>query len=100
MDATSFVDGIELRDDAATVLWHSVMWQYLDLDEQAAVTTRVEALGRQATPTAPFAHLFLEPTRRRPDADHEFLVVLELWPSGERRVVGTSVGHGLPTTWE
>jgi len=23
-----------------------------------------------------------------------------MWPAGERRVLGTSVGHGVPTTWE
>ena len=98
--AVTFVDGLELRAGTTTVLWHSVMWQYLRPEEQAAVTARIEALGRHATADAPFAHLFLEPTRRTPDSEHEFLVVLELWPSGDRRVIGTSVGHGLPTIWE
>jgi hypothetical protein len=26
--------------------------------------------------------------------------VLELWPTGERRILGSTVGHGVPTTWE
>jgi hypothetical protein len=82
------------------VLWHSVMWQYLSADEQAVVSARVAELGEQATATAPFAHLFLEPTRRTPDSPHDFLVVLELWPTGERRILGDSAGHGMPTTWE
>jgi hypothetical protein len=99
-DAVAFVDEVELREGTTTVLWHSVMWQYLDAGAQAAVTSRVEHLGARATREAPFAHLFLEPTRRAPAAEHEFLVVLELWPTGERRVLGTSVGHGMPTTWE
>ena len=98
--AASFTSGIELRDGATTVLWHSVMWQYLAPDEQAAVEARIHALGEQATVDAPFAHLFLEPTRRTPDSPHDFLVVLQAWPTGERRILGTSVGHGLPTTWE
>jgi hypothetical protein len=98
--AARFADGVDLRPGATTVLWHSVMWQYLDPAEQDAVTARIEALGSQATDEAPFAHLFLEPMRRTPDSPHEFLVVLELWPYGERQVLGSSAGHGLPTVWE
>ena len=98
--AARFVDGLDLRPGATTVLWHSVMWQYLDPAEQDAVTARIGALGAQATDEAPFAHLFLEPMRRTPDGPHEFLVVLELWPTGERQVLGSSSGHGLPTVWE
>jgi hypothetical protein len=98
--AGEFADRIELRPDTTTVLWHSVMWQYLDRAEQDRVRARIEGLGAAASADAPFAHLFLEPTRRTPEAEHEFLVVLETWPAGERRVLGTSVGHGLPTTWE
>jgi hypothetical protein len=98
--ASEFVDRIELRPDTTTVLWHSVMWQYLDRAEQDRVRARIDGLGAAASDDAPFAHLFLEPTRRTAGAEHEFLVVLETWPSGERRVLGTSVGHGLPTTWD
>ena len=98
-DAASFTAGLGLAEGATTVLWHSVMWQYLADAEQDAVTARVAELGWQATPAAPFAHLFLEPTRRSPDRGHEFVVVLELWPGGERRVLGESQGHGVPTVW-
>ena len=99
-DAVSFVQGIEPAPGSTSVLWHSVMWQYLSADEQAAVSARIAGLGEQATEEAPFAHLFLEPTRRTPDSPHDFLVVLELWPTGERRILGDSAGHGMPTTWE
>ena len=99
-DAASFVDGIELRDRAVTVLWHSVMWQYLDRADQDAITARIDALGATATDDAPFAHLFLEPTRRTPDSPHDFLVVLTEWPTGERRILGDAHPHGLPATWE
>jgi len=99
-DAVSFVRDIELREGTTTVLWHSVMWQYLDPSDQQAITARIEALGEAATPGAPFAHLALEPARRTPEADHEFLVSLRLWPGGESRIIGATGGHGLPTTWE
>lgn len=98
--AAEFVAGLSLREATTTVLWHSVMWQYLGRDEQTAVTRAIEKLGADAIPERPFGHLFLEPTRREPGAPHEFLVVLTTWPGGERRVLGRSRGHGLPTTWE
>ena len=100
--AADFADAIELCEGTTTVLWHSVMWQYLRRDEQAAVSARIAALGEQATRDMPFVHLSLEPTRRTPGGPHEFLVVIESWPrepTGERRILGESVGHGLPTTW-
>jgi len=45
-------------------------------------------------------HLFLEPTRRTPEDETEFLVVLTAWPGGERRILGHAAPHGLPVTWE
>jgi hypothetical protein len=100
VDAVSFVRDLALREGTVTVLWHSVMWQYLPAEDRRTVTAVVEELGAAATPDAPFAHLYAEPARRAPDADHEFLVGLQQWPGGERQVIGTTVGHGLPTTWE
>jgi hypothetical protein len=99
-DAVSFVRDIELVEGTTTVLWHSVMWQYLPAADQQAVTSRIEELGAAASETSPFAHLSLEPARRTPGSGHEFLVVLRLWPTGARRIIGASVAHGVPTTWE
>ena len=98
--ARDFVGQIALRPGQVTVLWHSVMWQYLDDDEQRDVTSAIDRLGAEATDDAPFAHLVLEPLRRTPDSEHEFLVVLTEWPTGERRILGTSRGHGMPTEWD
>ena len=99
-DAVSFTRSLETAAGAVTVLWHSVMWQYLAPEDQEAVTTSVERLAAAATHDAPFAHLLMEPLRRGPGAEHEFLVVLTEWPTGERRVLGTSRGHGMPTDWD
>ncbi len=98
--AGTFVDGIELAAGTTTVLWHSVMWQYLDAAEQSQISARIAELGAEATPDRGFAHLVLEPLRREPESDHEFLVVLQSWPTGERRVLGSAPGHGVPTHWE
>lgn len=99
-DAASFVGELELGEGTTTVLWHSVVWQYLPRTDQDRVESRIRELGSTATASAPFAHLFLEPVRRTAGAPHEFLVVLETWPGGSRRVIGTSAGHGVPTIWE
>lgn len=98
--ASTFVDRIEVSEGATTVLWHSVMWQYVAPDEQAALTRRIEALGASAGPSAPFVHLRAEPARRAPGAPHEFLVRMRVWPGGDDRLLGTTAAHGLPTTWE
>ena len=98
--AAEVVDALELVEGTRTVFWHSVMWQYLDRAEQEHVRARIDALGAAATASAPFAHLLLEPTRRTPESDHEFLVVLETWPDGGRRILGRSRGHGIPVDWE
>ena len=98
-DAVSAVRRVEPVNGHWTVVWHSVMWQYLSAGDQEAVSERLAELGAAATPSAPLAHLFFEPTQRRPDAEYEFLVVLQTWPGGARRILGTGVAHGIPTTW-
>jgi hypothetical protein len=98
-DAVSTVRRLEPAAGHTTVLWHSVMWQYLTRDDRAAVGGQLDRLAASASRDAPFAHVFVEPTRRAPETEHEFLVVLETWP-GERRILGTAAPHGLPTTWE
>ena len=98
--AADFLDDIELEDGTTTVVWHSVMWQYLSTEEQERTAARIEDLGEQADDRAGIVHLFLEPTRRDPGRNHEFLVVLTSWPGGERRVLGRAAPHGVPVTWE
>jgi hypothetical protein len=98
--AGAFLDRLALQDGTTTVVWHSVMWQYLDPAEQARVAARLDELGAQASDRAGFAHLALEPRRRSPGAAHEFLVVLRTWPGGTEQVLGRAEPHGLPTTWE
>ncbi len=94
LDRTSLVDG------TWTVLWHSVFRQYLSHQDRDALAARIEALGSDASPRRRFAYLTLEPTRRAPEAEFEFLVTLRTWPSGEERILGSASGHGIPTTWE
>lgn len=92
-DAETFVRGLALESGHVTVLWHSVMWQYLSAREQQAAAEAIDELGRQATADHPFARLFLEPDGA------DFQVVLREWP-GERRLLGIAHPHGVPVTWK
>jgi hypothetical protein len=98
--AADFLEGLDVRDGTTTVVWHSVMWQYLPTDEQERAAGLIEVLGERATPGARLVHLFLEPTRRDAARNHEFLVVMTTWPGGERRILGRAAPHGVPVTWE
>lgn len=99
-NATEAVAGLSLANGALTVLWHSIMWQYLSLPEQSTISTELEAIGARATPEAPFAHLRLEPHRRTPDADVEFVVQARCWPGGDDRLLAVCSPHGPPVVWE
>ena len=63
--AVAFLRGMELSPGHVTVVWHSIMWQYLPADDRAAVEERLAELGSEASESAPLARLRLEPMRRR-----------------------------------
>ena len=100
LPAAEFVRRVQLVPGTTTVVWHSVVWQYLPLDERTAVWEGLTALGAGASSTTRLAHLRLEPQRRTAGADHEFLVRLRTWPGGDDRVLGVAHPHGIPTSWE
>jgi hypothetical protein len=84
------------RDGAATVVWHSVVWQYVPPDERDRITAAIEDAGRRATRAAPVAHLWLEPEH----VDHGgFVLRLRTWPGGEQRPLADAQGHGPPVVW-
>jgi hypothetical protein len=100
-DAASYVEALSTVPGTLTVLWHSVMWQYVPPAQRERVTAGLAELGAATSADAPLAHLFAEPTRRTPGAEHEFWVCAETWPGdGERMFLGTMASHGVPVTWE
>jgi hypothetical protein len=99
-DAVDAVAGLSAAAGALTVLWHSIMWQYLSADDQSAVRAGIDALGAHARIDAPFAHLTLEPQRRNPDAPVEFAVRARCWPGGDDTLLAVCSPHGPPVTWE
>jgi hypothetical protein len=99
--AADFVNKLTLAAGAVTVLWHSVVWQYVPRDQQERISARLAQLGDSADEDSPLVHLYAEPVRRTPQSRHEFLVCAHSWPGdGERRVLGTMAAHGLPVSWE
>ncbi len=98
--AADFLDRLHLVEGTTTVVWHSVMWQYVGPDERTRVEQRLADLGADQTDGAGLAHLFLEPRRRVSGGDHEFLVVLQTWPGRTERVLGSAAPHGIPIAWE
>lgn len=81
---------------AATVLFHSVFWQYLPDETADALRATIEAKGAQATADAPFAWLRMEPP---PGSIVGMEVTLTLWPGGESRVLARVHPHGARVEW-
>jgi hypothetical protein len=98
--AAEFVERIALADSTVTMLWHSVMWQYLDPTERARITGHLEHLGQQATQDHPLVHLGFEPMPREPRREHEFVVMMDSWPGRRGEILGVGQPHGIPVEWE
>ena len=93
------VGRLTLADGTLTVLWHSIMWQYLPDGEQAVIRDGIDALGAQASVGSPFAHLTLEPAREEPGTALKFLVQARVWPGGSPEVLAECHAHGAPVRW-
>ncbi len=82
-----------LTGETVSVVFHSVVWQYLSSAEQGHMLDHLIELGRRATPDAALAWLRMEPGERMMD------VRLTLWPAGVERLLGRSGAHGRPVEW-
>jgi hypothetical protein len=80
----------EPRPGQATVLYHSIVMQYLSDDERGVFSDNVQAAGERATKEAPLAWLRMEPGGERAD------VHLTTWPGGETRHIARVGYHGSP----
>ena len=82
---------------AATVLYHSVFWQYLPAQTQGDLLVAIEEIGQRAGPDAPFAWLRFEPA---PQNMAVMEVNLTIWPGGETRRLATAHPHGAWVRWQ
>ncbi|HEX6751982.1 MAG TPA: DUF2332 domain-containing protein [Solirubrobacterales bacterium] len=74
----------------ATVLYHSIVSQYLSDEEREAFFGHVTAAGERASADAPLAWLRMEPVDDRADLE------LTLWPGSETRRLARVGYHGSP----
>ncbi len=85
----------------ATVVYHSIVWQYLPKDSRDHMRAALRVAGASASAEAPVAWLRLEPSG--PVAD----LRLTYWPGGDGgdgadapdEVLATSKYHGVPVYW-
>lgn len=91
--AAEFLSGVELEAGTLTVLWHSVMRQYVPEAEWALVERELARLAEASTPEAGFVHLAFEPRRVRDESG--------FWLSaragdGPEQLLARAEPHGLP----
>jgi hypothetical protein len=84
-------------EGVATVVYHSIFWQYLPAQTKTALRAAIEAHGAAAAANAPLAWLRMEPI------DGQAFPIelrLTLWPGGEDRRLATVHAHGASVNWE
>jgi hypothetical protein len=79
----------------ATVVFHSIVWQYLAAPDRERLRETIVRAGAAATADAPLAWLRFEPSADRTHCE----VRLTAWPAGDDRLVATAGYHGRPVTY-
>ena len=77
----------------ATVVVHSIVWQYVARESRDRMRAALRRAGARATPDAPVAWLRFEPAG--PVGD----LRLTWWPGGDETVLATAEYHGIPVYW-
>ena len=82
------------------VVFHSVVWQYLDIPTRTSIATRLHEAGTSAGTAAPLAWLRLEP---HPETYAPAELRLVLWDGRtedpQHRLLATTSFHGGPINW-
>lgn len=81
------------REGTATVVYYSIVMQYLDAAERERLDEIFAEAGARASRTAPLIRLALEP------GGEEAELRLTTWPGGEERLLAMSGYHGRPVRW-
>jgi hypothetical protein len=93
--ATWVRDQVRPTPGRVTVLYHSIVEEYLPADERAAFHAAIEAAGGAATEDAPVAWLRMEPSSEL----RHHTVSLRLWPHAPAvRHLATTGAHGDDVT--
>ncbi len=86
------------RPGVVTVVWHSVVRQYLTPAERDAVSRLLAEAGDRARADAPLVHLAMEPEWFA-TGEFRFHLTMTSWPGGRTRVLADAQGHGPPVVW-
>jgi hypothetical protein len=78
-----------------TVLFHSIVWQYLQKEVRQRLVAALERAGGAADAGAPLAWLRMEPKRGHDHAD----LRLTTWPGAREQVLADVDYHGRWVTW-
>jgi hypothetical protein len=88
--------GTQQSDDGlATVVMHSVFWQYLPAAVRESVVATLGAAGARATNDQPLAWLRLEPSAKGTSLE----LRLTTWPGGDEEVLAKAGFHAGPVRW-
>jgi hypothetical protein len=83
----------------ATVVFHSIVWQYLPVATRERIRRAITRAGEQATVDAPTAWLRLEPAEGGVPAELRLTAWDGSVTSGEERLLATSGFHGGTVHW-
>lgn len=96
-DAAPWVEAtVAPHPGSATVVYHSIAWQYFPHATQARITAHMAAQAACATADAPLAWLRCE--FERADAPRPTLR-LTVWPGGANRLLAYGHPHGATVEW-
>lgn len=88
-----FLADIQVRPGTLTVVWHSIMRQYVPAAEWARVERELDRLAAASSPDAAFAYLCFEP--RRVGERHRFRLTGR-FGSAPEVTLAEAAPHGLP----
>jgi hypothetical protein len=80
---------------SATVIYHSIMWQYLPAETQVDIRASLERAGDRATGAAPLAWLRFEPHHVESLPE----LRMTLWPGAREIRLAVAHPHGSSVTW-
>ena len=85
----------DVHEGHATVVMHSVFWQYLATETQDSIVASLGAAGDRATCDAPLAWLRLEPSAKGTSTE----LRLTTWPGGDEALLAKAGFHAGPVRW-
>ena len=85
----------DLADGVATVVFHSIVLEYVDDGARAAFVEALHNAGARATAHRPLAWVRLEPISHL----RHHGVQVDLWPDGSSRTLARSGAHGTDVDW-